>query len=422
LRSLAAARDNDEAMRLLLFRGSRPLTDDHPPEPAQDTAIVLSGGSVNGVLMELGFLRRVRETSLWPRVGWIFGTSAGALSGCMAALDRLDDLERFLLELRPEETFRPNRLWRLPLLGLHDYALPRTIEERLGDPVAIARDLAAAERELVVVATDVTSASPAGDDMQYELVYSSKETPPEEMMQAILASAAISALVLPVRVGERIATDGAWVRNFPLCHAYDRDEVRRIVAFRYMPKYPQLGVTGLQTLRKRLSRFERVPPIRAFIAELREAEERDRRGEPAHQAEMLVRLNRAAIMRNMQVEEETADQRDASIRELERLEADVLELVRTHVPRSARSAVAGAVAERFRRAAFPFRRQRAVRRITVRGTVGEVSLEPGLRRQQPWTVADKRSIIARGYELAEQELRAAGIDVAREAEPATATS
>jgi predicted acylesterase/phospholipase RssA len=409
-------------MRLLPFRATRASADFGDAAPERDTAIVLSGGAVNGVLMELGFLRRLRETSLWPRVGWIFGTSAGALSGCMAALDRLDDLESFMLALRPEETFRPNRLWRLPLLGVHDYALPRTIAERVGDPTAIARDLAAAERELVVIATDVTSATPAGDDMQYELVYSSKESPPDEMMQAILASAAISALVLPLRVGDRIATDGAWVRNFPLCHAYDRPEVSTIVAFRYMPKYPQLGATGLETLRKRLARFERVPPIRAFIAELREAEERDRRGEPAHQAEMLVRLNRAAIMRNMHVEDETADARDASIGELEALRKDVLDLVRRHVPRFSRAEVERAVTERFDEARFPFRRDRAVRRITIRGTAGDVSLEPGFRRQLPWTVEDKRSIIARGYELADRELRAAGIDVDQVGEPAGATA
>ena len=36
----------------------------------------------------------------------VYGTSAGALSGTIAALDRLDDLERFLLDLRPDETFR----------------------------------------------------------------------------------------------------------------------------------------------------------------------------------------------------------------------------------------------------------------------------------------------------------------------------
>ena len=53
-------------------------------------AVVLSGGGINGVLLELAFLRRLSETALWPRVGWIHGTSAGALAGTMAALERLD--------------------------------------------------------------------------------------------------------------------------------------------------------------------------------------------------------------------------------------------------------------------------------------------------------------------------------------------
>jgi predicted acylesterase/phospholipase RssA len=230
------------------------------------------------------------------------------------------------------------------------------------------------------------------------------------MMQAVLASAAISAMVLPLRVGNRIATDGAWVRNFPLFHAYERPEVETIVAFRYMPKYPQLGAAGLETLRRRLSRFERVPPIRAFMRELRDAEERDRRGEPAHLGEMIVRLNRAAIMRNMLLEEETADARDASLRAFDALREDVLSLVRAHVGRAGRAQAVQAVEERFDATQFPFRRSRAVRRITVRGSVGEISLEPGFRRQQPWTREEKRSIIARGYELADRELRAAGID------------
>src|SRR3954451_88298 len=98
----------------------------------RDVAVVLSGGAVNGVLMELGFLKRLRESSLWPRVGWIYGTSAGALSGTMAALDRLDELEDFMLRLQPEDTFRPHSLWRLPLLGSHDYRLPETVAERIG--------------------------------------------------------------------------------------------------------------------------------------------------------------------------------------------------------------------------------------------------------------------------------------------------
>src|SRR4029450_8347669 len=69
-------------------------------EQERDVAVVLSGGAVNGVLMELGFLKRLRESELWPRIGWIYGTSAGALSGTMAALDRLDELEEFMLKLQ----------------------------------------------------------------------------------------------------------------------------------------------------------------------------------------------------------------------------------------------------------------------------------------------------------------------------------
>jgi predicted acylesterase/phospholipase RssA len=80
----------------------------------RDLAIVLSGGGMNGLLLELGFPRRLREDPLWDRVGWVYGTSAGALTGVMAVIDRLDALERFVLDLAPDETFRPTRLWQLP--------------------------------------------------------------------------------------------------------------------------------------------------------------------------------------------------------------------------------------------------------------------------------------------------------------------
>ena len=54
----------------------------------------------------------------------------------------------------------------------------------------------------------------------------------------MLASAAISALVLPLPVGDRIATDGGWVRNFPLGAALDHPDVNLVVAFRYVPQLP----------------------------------------------------------------------------------------------------------------------------------------------------------------------------------------
>src|SRR5947208_15240260 len=98
----------------------------------------------------------------------------------MAALDRLDDLERFMLLLQPEETFRPHSLWRLPFLGSHDYRLPETIAERVGDLVTLAEQLRDSPIEVSVIATavtdDVHGTGPQGD----ELLYSSRPTPPDE--------------------------------------------------------------------------------------------------------------------------------------------------------------------------------------------------------------------------------------------------
>lgn len=362
---------------------------------------------MNGVLLEIGFLKRLRESSLWPRVGWIYGTSAGALTGTMAALDRLDELEEFALGLQPRDIFCPQRLWRLPLNGLHEYALPATIAERLLDPLDLARSLAAAPIEVTVFATDVSE----GDDGPYELAYSSHATPVETMAQAVLASAAISALVLPLPVGGRIATDGGWVRNFPLGCALDRPEVDLVVAFRYVPHYPHLGLESLARLRRRLHRFRAVPPVRAFIAELDEAEARGQRGEPIHLGDMLVRLMRVANQSNTALEERLAAEREDVIRELEALRADLVRVAAEHARPSRRARAARAVEERFAQTALP----RSVRRITVCGAGGAERLEQGFRGQREWAESAKRTLIARGYAAADAKLRSHGIDLLQQA-------
>jgi predicted acylesterase/phospholipase RssA len=366
-------------------------------EQQRDVGVVLSGGGINGVLMELGFLERLRESVLWPRVAAIFGTSSGALSGALAALDRLDELKEFMLALQPEQTFRPNRLWRLPFLGLHEYALPRTVESWFGDLHNVAEALRASPIELVVLATDLTD-DHERPESGYELVYAARSTPPDVLASAVLASAAVPALVLPLRVGDRIATDGSWVRNFPLGHAYDRPDVELIVAFRYVPQYPRMGVVALEQFKRRLRRFGRIPPIRALVTELEEAAARAERGEPAHLADMIVRLARVAIVRNTELEERGAEQRDLSLRELRALREDVLALA------AGDEALREAIERRFATAAFPFRGDRIVPRITVRGSIEGVGLDPGFRSSPRWTTEDKQLLIRRGYELAAAEL------------------
>jgi len=376
----------------------------------RDLALVLSGGGMNGLLLELGFLRRIRESPLWGRVGWIYGTSAGALSGVMATLDRLADMEAFVLELRPEETFRPNRLWQTPLNGLHDYVLPETIAERLAPIEELAKEVAGSPIELFVTVTDVTDDVLPDELHAYEHLYSSRTTPADVMARAVLASAAISALVLPLRVGDVIGTDGGWVRNFPLGHAYDNAGVGEIVGFRYVSRTTHGPRENLSRLRRRLEPFRAVPPVRALIGELRVAEEREERGEPPHLADMIVRLMRVTVARNTELEVRSARARDEAVRALETLREDVLATVRRSALPWRRGAAVREVEARFAAAGFPFRHDRALPVTIVRGDPGELSLDASFRTGLEWPVETKRALIERGYEQTATALEGAAAD------------
>jgi predicted acylesterase/phospholipase RssA len=374
-----------------------------PQADRRDVALVLSGGGINGVLLELGFLKRLSETELWPRVGWIHGTSAGALAGTMAALDRLDDLEAFLMELQPADAFRPRAVWQFPG-GLHDYTLPTTVADRIGGPVELGAELAASAIELVVYATDVSD-YPEGDGARdFELAYSSHTADPETMGRAILASAAISGLVLPIVIEGRIATDGGWVRNFPFEHAYRNPDVGTIAAFRYIASYPPTDAAFLERTRERLERFRAVPPVRALLAEVRLAQERATRGEPAHYGELIVRLMRVAFARNAVIEERIASERETSVAELQRLRDDVVSTAVAAAPRRRRARLRHELEERFAAARFPFRHDRHVPALVVRGTAGGASLDPTFRSDSPWPDDLKRTLIERGYTLTDEAL------------------
>jgi predicted acylesterase/phospholipase RssA len=323
----------------------------------------------------------------------------------MAALGRLDDLEEFLLGLRPDDAFRPRAVWQFPG-GLHDYTLPATVADRIGSPVELGTALAAAEIELVVYATDVSD-YPEGDETRdFELEYSSHATDPEVMGRAILASAAISGLVLPIPLDGRIATDGGWVRNFPFEHAYRNPEVAAIAAFRYVASYPPTDAAFLERTRERLERFRAVPPVRALLAEVRLAEERASRGEPAHYGELIVRLMRVAFARNAVVEERIARERDTSVQELHELQKDVIAAAVAAARPWRRRRIRSELEARFAAARFPFRHDRHVPALIVRGTAGDVSLDPTFRSDAPWPEELKHALVERGYALTARALEA----------------
>ena len=146
--------------------------------------------------------------------------------------------------------------------------------------------------------------------------------------------------------------------------------------------------------------------MRALIAELEEAEARDRRGEPAHYIDMITRLMRLSVLRGTALEERFADETDQSIHELARLARELPQLVRDH---GASEELAQAVETRVLAAEFPFQRERALPRIMVRAGAEGVALEARIRRGAEWTEDAKRALIQRGYELTDAELVAAGI-------------
>jgi predicted acylesterase/phospholipase RssA len=385
---------------------------------ARDVALVLSGGGMNATLLETGFLQQLRADSLWERVGWIYGTSAGALAGTMAAVDRLDDLERFVLDLRPDEAFRPNRLWQLPLTGLHDYTLPATIAERVTPLDELGAALAASPLELVVCVTELEPFDGGADDHGFERMYSSRTTPPAQMVEAVLASAAISALVLPVRIGEAIATDGGWVRNFPLGHAYDNADVGAIVAYRHVSRYPPVSGENLARMRRRLEPFRAVPAVRALMGELQASEERRGRGEPAHLPEMIGRLMRVAIARNTAMEERHAREKDVTVTEIGALRRDVAEIARRNALPWRRRRAAAEVAARFAEARLPFRHDRRLPAVIVHGDPGELALDNSFRGGLEWPEERKEELLALGRRLGAEALErlaaaeAQGADVA----------
>jgi predicted acylesterase/phospholipase RssA len=371
----------------------------------RDVALVLSGGGMNATLLETGFLQRLHaDEALWRRVGWIYGTSAGALTGTMAALDRLDDLEAFLLDLRPDEAFRPHRLWQLPLTGLHDYTLPGTIAARIGSAEELSEALASSPIELVVCVTEIALLDADGDEHAFERAYSSRHAPPELMGQAVLASAAISALVLPIRVGDTIGTDGGWVRNFPLGHAYDNAGVKEIVAFCHTSRHPRPTGENLARFRRRLEPFRAVPPVRALMSELRASEARRERGEPAHLPEMLGRLMRVTVARNTALEERHAREKDLSVQEIGALRRDVVEIARRHALPWNRRKVSVEISERFATAQLPFRHDRRLPVTIVHGDPGEHALDPSFRTGLEWPTEAKRALLARGRNLADDAL------------------
>jgi NTE family protein len=175
------------------------------------TAFVLSGGAGLGAI-QVGMLRALYERGIAPDV--IVGTSAGALNGAFIAsrpqtIETADALGTIWRGLRRGQVFPLNPLTGLlGFLGSRDHLVPDSGLRRL-----IARHV---ERErleelplpLHVVAVDVITGE--------ELRLSSGS-----VVDAVMASASIPAVLPPVSWGDRELMDGGVANNTPISHAVE---------------------------------------------------------------------------------------------------------------------------------------------------------------------------------------------------------
>ena len=145
--------------------------------------------------------------------------------------------------------------------------------------------------------------------------------------------------------------------------------------------------------------------MRALIGELQDAEAHHARGEQAHLAEVIVRLMRVSIARNTSLEERSTADEHTSIRELESLRGDTVEIARRNALPVAAPPAQTEVEARFSAAQFLFHGDRALPTTIIRGGAGDDSFESSFRAGSTWPEEMKHTIIERGWRLADGPLR-----------------
>jgi len=172
-------------------------------------AFVLSGGASLGAV-QVGMLHALYERGIVPEL--IVGTSVGAVNGAYIAsrpptVETLTDLGNIWRELRRAQIFPLNPLsGLLGFIGSRDHLVPGSgLRSLLGKHVLQER-LEETPIEFHVVAVDVLTGE--------ELLLSHGP-----VLEAMMASAAIPAVLPPVAWEDRDLIDGGVANNTPISHA-----------------------------------------------------------------------------------------------------------------------------------------------------------------------------------------------------------
>ena len=176
-----------------------------------DVAFVLSGGASLGAI-QVGMLRALYERGVTPDV--IVGTSAGAVNGAFIASRpqvpaTADALARIWRDLRRGQVFPLNPLTGLlGFLGNRDHLVSDSGLRRVISRHVAHRGLEDMPIPLHVVAVDVIS----GEEVRLSR---------GPVLDAVLASASIPAVLPPVSWGDRTLMDGGVANETPISHAVE---------------------------------------------------------------------------------------------------------------------------------------------------------------------------------------------------------
>jgi NTE family protein len=177
-------------------------------------ALVLSGGGARGAL-QAGALRALHEAGYRPDL--IAGTSVGAMNAAVLGLHGLTAvgvaaLEAAWREAAAAELVPPNYVWLAAhaLLGTRGAHNIRTFMIAQG----VAPELTFGElrgAQVRIVSTDLRAGQ--------ALIHGAN--PADNVLDAVLASAAIPVWVQPLRLNERVLMDGGAISNLPIEAALD---------------------------------------------------------------------------------------------------------------------------------------------------------------------------------------------------------
>ena len=176
-------------------------------------AFVLSGGAGLGAI-QVGMLRALYERGIEPDL--IVATSAGAINGAFIAtrpqtVETVDALAEIWRHVRRGQVFPVNPLTGLlGFLGTRAHLVPDSGLRRLVAEHLDSRQLEDLPIPLHVVAVDVITGE--------ELLLS---TGP--LLEAVIASATVPAVLPPVRWQDRELMDGGVANNTPISHAIELD-------------------------------------------------------------------------------------------------------------------------------------------------------------------------------------------------------